>query len=449
MKTTIPFTRPRLGRSRFSRLLSWLAGLATLTTSAWAEAKVVGVYVEGPQASEVREALAGDAPDGVTVAEVQAFADALAEKGQKVPFGKALDGEGPKHQASIQRVHEAASSMGLAAVLVGRVTKEKGKWKVRLWLVEGASGNEQGPEDVILDAPGDAQSDSDLKSTVEEMLERYGKDTPAASAEPSPPAGEPTGGTVSADEDHGPSSNRPHGVMARSMLEVEVGADAAGRNFNYNDGITSNLRSYNVLPAALATGSVELFPLADQKSFLRDIGVIGSYARSLFLGSSVGSGVSIRTVESSISAGLRMRLHPWGDAGPIIGVSDAYTSQAVTFDPAGGGIDNEIPAVNYQANRTGVDARIPFGSFALLGGAGFRAVLDAGEVAQRFRLSSVEGIDAELGVAYTVIPGWEARLLGDYERYFYAFKPVPGDAYVAGGALDQFFGGTLALAYIY
>ena len=44
---------------------------------------------------------------------------------------------------------------------------------------------------------------------------------------------------------------------------------------------------------------------------------------------------------------------------------------------------------------------------------------------------------------------WEGRLVGDYERYFYSFGPTPGDAYVAGGALDQFFGGRLAIAYVF
>ena len=49
----------------------------------------------------------------------------------------------------------------------------------------------------------------------------------------------------------------------------------------------------------------------------------------------------------------------------------------------------------------------------------------------------------------SLVRGWEARLVGDYERYFYSFKPEPGDEYVAGGALDQFYGGRLAVAYVY
>ena len=35
------------------------------------------------------------------------------------------------------------------------------------------------------------------------------------------------------------------------------------------------------------------------------------------------------------------------------------------------------------------------------------------------------------------------------QRYFYAFHPVPGDVYVAGGAVDEFltFGGGVSYAY--
>jgi hypothetical protein len=109
----------------------------------------------------------------------------------------------------------------------------------------------------------------------------------------------------------------------------------------------------------------------------------------------------------------------------------------------------QIPSVDYTANRTAVDARIPAGRFAFLAEAGFRAVLNAGAVAQHFRSTSVEGVDAQLGGAFAIASGWEGRLVVDYERYFYAFSPVPGDAYVAGGALDQFFGARLALAWTY
>ena len=57
------------------------------------------------------------------------------------------------------------------------------------------------------------------------------------------------------------------------------------------------------------------------------------------------------------------------------------------------------------------------------------------------------GVDARVGLAVPLPLGFEARLIASYARYFYAFSPVPGDRYVAGGALDQLATGHLGLAY--
>jgi hypothetical protein len=244
-------------------------------------------------------------------------------------------------------------------------------------------------------------------------------------------------------------SHRPHGTLARSLFDVEVGADAAGRNFVYSDPITNNLRTYSVAPAAMASASGEVFPFADGRAgLLRDVGVMAGYAQSLGL-QSTAEGAKIPTNWNSYYAGARVRIHPGGDNGPIIGISDSYSALAFTFGSAGASIADQIPSVNYQANRAAVDARIPIGGMAILASAGFRVVFDAGDVASRFRQPSVNGVDGELGVAVGIVSGWEARLVGDYQRYFYSFTPVPGNDYVAGGALDQFFGGRLAVAYIF
>ena len=36
-----------------------------------------------------------------------------------------------------------------------------------------------------------------------------------------------------------------------------------------------------------------------------------------------------------------------------------------------------------------------------------------------------------------------------YQRFFYNLAPVPGDPYVAGGALDQMITVSLGLAYLF
>jgi hypothetical protein len=415
--------------------------------TAWAKPKAIAVYVEGVDAGAVRDELATALPQGATLVETSGFANALTEQGQTAPFGKKL--EGATHSEAVKRLRSAAIASGAAAVVVGRVLKAGGGRRVHLLVVD-ALGDEEALADVVLTLKNDAHDDEQVAATVRPALDKY--KAPALPETSDAPVNEPA---VVVATDHAQAesadstASRPTGRVARSLLEFELGGEAAGRNFVYSDGITPTLRSYNVVPAAMFTLHAEVFPLADGSGVLRDIGLIGGFSRTLFLESSGGGQSNISTAETSYLGGLRVRIRPGGNEGPVIGISDAYVSQSFDFGATTGALTSQLPSVDYTANRTAVDARIPVGRFAFLAEAGFRAVLNAGAVAQHFRSTSVEGVDAELGGALAIAPGWEARLIADYERYFYAFSPVPGDAYVAGGALDQFFGARLALAWIY
>ena len=62
----------------------------------------------------------------------------------------------------------------------------------------------------------------------------------------------------------------------------------------------------------------------------------------------------------------------------------------------------------------------------------------------RLRGARVGGVDFGAGIACALTHGIELRLSGAYLRYFYAFHPIPGDAYVAGDASGTVMvGGTL------
>jgi hypothetical protein len=406
-----------------------------------------GIYIEGPDASEVRDAFAAAVPNGVSVLSEDALSLSLAggPTGQKISVLKRLEGAG--HDAEVRRIRKAAAALGLDVVLVGRVRREGRVRRVRLVVIDRVNGEENLQE--LAYQPGDTSADADLESRVREALASYA-DAPAPPApEPKTPIISPASAPAPQDEGRDAFDRRPWGVVNRSLFQVEVGGSAVGRHFDYNDGLSNNLRSYNVLPAAMFSVGVEVFPLAGASGILRDVGLTGSYARSLFLESSIASGSNTGTVESAYAVGIRVRIHPWGDDGPLIGVSDEYAVQSFVFDSVGSPVDGQVPSVDYQANRAAVDVRVPLGKFALLAGAGFRAVLSGGEVESRFRSPTVQGIDGELGASLTVASGWEMRVVLDYERYFYAFEPAPGDVYVAGGALDQFFGARLALAYIF
>ncbi len=123
----------------------------------------------------------------------------------------------------------------------------------------------------------------------------------------------------------------------------------------------------------------------------------------------------------------------------MIGVNGGIDFLQFSFGTAGA-IDGSVPSVTYAALRAGVDARIPFWRMALLLDFGYDGALSAGAVHDRFRDSTVGGIDLGVGLGLALGPGSELRLQSHYTRYFYKFHPKLGDAYVAGGALDEFLG---------
>lgn len=445
---------------------SVLIALAVLALPriALADANTIAIYVEGPDAEAVRNTLLVALPVGITVAEEAAFRAALAEQGQKGPFGPTLVDARSK---AVAIVRKAAASSGLDAVVVARMAKEKLQRTVTLLYVTAARPSADRDAEVVLGPKRSRDDAAKLGAFVRNVVEAPKADRQEEKAappekahakpppdQPAPPPTEtrPAQATTEASahtEQVDSASARPRGDIAHDLFDLEVGGEAAGRHFDYHDALSSNLRSYSVFPAALWTAHAEVFPFADFTGFIRDVGIMGAYSRSLFLSSATSNKLTLHTVESSYLVGVRVRLRPLGDDGVILGISDGYASQSVEFDSAQGLLDAQLPAVNCKANRTAVDGRVPFGKVSVLAEVGYRIVFDCGIVAQRFRRSSVGAIDAEVGGALSLARGWEARLVADYERYFYSFKPIPGDGYVAGGALDEFFGARLGLAYIF
>jgi hypothetical protein len=99
----------------------------------------------------------------------------------------------------------------------------------------------------------------------------------------------------------------------------------------------------------------------------------------------------------------------------------------------------EVPTVRYKYVRGAVDARFPFGAFSITAAAGGMYVLSAGEFTDRFPHSTIAGVDGTLAAAYAIVPWLEARADATYTRIFSSARPERGDAYIAGGALDEYF----------
>jgi hypothetical protein len=269
---------------------------------------------------------------------------------------------------------------------------------------------------------------------------------------PAPSSDAPLEATAPVDADVAPApaetSERPKGI-GRAFLVAAVGFDLGGRSLSYRDRVTSNLLTYDVLGAPSIGANVEVYPLASSEiQIVRDLGITGGYRQAFSLSSRTETGEQVSTGWSRLDVGLRFRGQVLPNVPLLLGASVGFKREAFTFAGATE-IENDMPSVTYSCLKFGGDVRVPLGPIAITAAAGYAPVLSAGAVAGRLRKPTVGAIEAEVGVAVPFGKMFEARIIGNYSRYFYSFKPEFGDIYVAGGALDQLVRGQAAIAFIY
>lgn len=259
----------------------------------------------------------------------------------------------------------------------------------------------------------------------------------AVAAEPAPPSPSPSSGR---------SQNEPSTALFVASVAFELG----GRRFAYTDALTPNLRGYGVFGAPTPVVGAEIYPFAATGiPVLSDLGVTARIAGALGLASATSEGDVLTTHWSRFDFGGRLRFRPIGTRGVMVGLRGSLGNEQFGFVDAPKSLAATLPEVSYSYSRVGLDARVPFGRAALLLDAGYDGVETAGALYTRIRSASVGGVDAGLGLAVRIGLGFEARIHARYVRYVSAFAPVPGDAYVAGGALDELFAVGIGGAYAY
>jgi hypothetical protein len=219
----------------------------------------------------------------------------------------------------------------------------------------------------------------------------------------------------------------------------EIGPEIGIRRFRYNEALFGRLRDYSNNAIPMASVSAELYPFASGDTpVLRDIGLVGRFGTSLTFQSKTqeGNAVNGSWMRYAVGARARIPLNSNLDA-VLLGIEATYGDSKFNFtgsDP----VVLAVPSVNYKYIRGGADVRLPFGAWALLGGAGYLHVLSSGAYGDKFPHATVTGVDAHAGAALRVAQSLEARLGAEYTRVFSTANPQPGDANVAGGTLDQY-----------
>lgn len=404
------------------------------------EAKTTAlVYVEPAEASEdVARALGPD----VRAVPSKKLADALARRGMKGKLHATL-GDADKRDGLAESLRKAG--LGGDAIVVVSIKSWKGGGREIRSLAIGTGARGDGA--VLLGAGDDRVAGLRKALGIEPRAATAAPKEAAAPTPPSTTKTEPPAGGDSPppprDEPGSKTSDAPPATdppdPTRALASVFAGLEIGTRRLRYTDALSSNVRPYDVTGAPSPTVGVELYPLARTSvPFVRDLGLVASGATAVGLASRLPSGTSVATRWLRYELALRYRLRLDGRDHPAaLGFELGYSAiQFRISDPSAlGGAD---PSVDDRFLRFGLDGRVPLGPVALLARVGVGRLFAVGPMGEQFGRGRGGIVDARLGVAAPLAAILEARLWVEHTRAFFDFRPLPGDAYVAGGAVDSY-----------
>ncbi len=412
-------------------------GAAPKPPAARAAGATLVIVADAPASKQTVAGLGGKLPEPWRLGDDAALRRALTAAGQRTPPNVALGGAASRG-ALVAKAREAARATGAQAVLFVRVTPKKGGRAVTLLLVG------PGDTDAVLDAGVEVSDTEDGAAALLDVL------TPslASLAPPGPPAepGAPAANVPAtrdgaAGEPPSPAStltaSPPLGSVDRAILVLSAGGGTGARIFRYHDGLSPQLRTYDLAASPNLVLSAEVYPFARSSvPVVRGLGITGGLQHALGVSSQASSGAAISTHWLRVEGGLRLRLAFGDEARFLLGVHGGVVKERFGFQ-GDETLRAWLPDVDYLFWRAGADGRLRVGPLALLAGAAYLPAIEGGALADRFRGTGFAAVELGGGVAVPLVRVFEVRATAVYTRVFYAFHPEPGDLYVAGGALDH------------
>jgi hypothetical protein len=253
-----------------------------------------------------------------------------------------------------------------------------------------------------------------------------------------------------------PATQTPDAVTPKSaardasLLSLGAGIGVGMRHFSYVDRVTPSLRPYDLDAAPMVSLAAVIYPLGSTHTpIIRDFGIAGDYAQAFAFSSEDSAGAHVGATWKSFDVGVTERIAL--TRGLLANVSAGYGGNDFQFDQSASSGAAALPSVTYRFVRVGGDVRftVPaLSALSVLGGGSYLDLLSTGYTNELFPRQSAGGIEAHVGASYAIARTFELSLGASYTRIFYAFNPVPGDANVAGGALDQQTRIVAGLAYV-
>jgi hypothetical protein len=454
---------------------AWVVALALLFSSSGAEAseKRVSevVVVEGPGAGPIASWLEDflNAPD--TLQQEETFRGALRARGA-LPLHRAA-GDAARDTRLIACAHAAAGEADVDGALLVDLQKTGNATRIHVWRIDTRPGGSAIESELTLPLSAKVVDQSRAILAVAPMhaaaATPIAAAAPAASAPvpvaPAPvapvaapiaplaakaPPVEPLAPMSAAPDAPDQVATRHEPGRDRSVLSVEAGVGVGMRHFSYVDRITPSLRPYDLGAAPMASMNGAIYPLgATHTPFVRDFGIIGSYSQAFAFSSEDSSGAHVGASWKAFDAGVTERIALTHAL--LANVSLGYGGNDFQFDQSATSAAAALPSVAYRFVRAGADLRFTVPTFAAIsvsGGGSYLDLLSTGYTSVLFPRQSAGGVEAHLGASYLLAKSVEVSIGASYTRVFYTFNPVPGDADVAGGALDQQARVLAGLSYV-
>lgn len=351
-------------------------------------------------------------------------------------------------------------------VITGSVGKKR-KSKTFDLQVFDSSGASKARRSFALEKNG-TLSAKNLQAAIELMQGAFGGGKPEPTPvkpppEPTPAKPEPV---AAKPEPSKPQPTRPEptpepepvkppkkkGKDAPMFLAVEVGASVLGRNLDYVQAATPNLRRYSIFPFPQIDARVEFYPLAlVRDDALAGLGVDLSVGLAPYLKSRRQSSPdAYPTSTMRIMGGVRYRWMPFDSYKavfvPMLGVSVRSFSLGAAAD--GTSLDG-LPNVSFVGLRAGLGVELPilkdllgfFGHFCVV------PVFSSGQLISSafFPNGSTFGLEANAGLSLKLLSFLSLRVAFELEQYASSFKTEPTDMFVAAGSVDRYLGGSAAV----
>jgi hypothetical protein len=444
-------------RALIGSLVLWCA----LSGAARAQTRVVVFDFEGSrEASQIRSKIIDILEDNAV--EVVSTKVALAQARRS---GAELDSESGRVRVG--------KKLRLTAFIEGRLDRGKrGAMKVNITVYTARDGLNAGQ--MSLSAPK-KQLLSEVHATFWDQLGPAirGETAPVNEPEPEPIAAPPVQqqrpvrqqpvARAQASEDGEESTEPVEGeevaadepeesqrTAAANALDINLGARFGTRNFAYNDPLPG-LRKYGMSLSPNLRLAVRWYPVAHfDDGALSNIGLDLRGEVLVGVTSKNRAGQKFETSAHSFGVGLRGRI-PFRtfEVGAVVG----YGVHAFSLESTSKA-SPDVPNATYGFMRAGLDARYQFYEPLYLSvQAAYLLGLSHGQIEDQswFPHTSGDGVEFEfaLGGAISKLLAIEAAF--SIQRYFMSFDPLPNDrsvrddGRVAGGAVDQYLSGRIAM----